>query len=163
MSNETWERDDKGNLIPHTEEIIITDKLLEKEIELLVKKLESLNDDTQIEVHKRAITLLRVALSEKTETIQVSYTPLLNFEIERIKHSIGLDGRIVNDLDAQICALHCKNPKKKYLDWEGLKDPKLKLAISALILERSFPKPKKNEKQMEAMMILEGKAKEISV
>lgn len=155
MNTEIWERNGEGDLISQKAKIEVTDKLLAKEIKLLERQTTTIKDKKQLEVNKRAISLLKEALAEKTETIEFFYTPLMYYEIQYINQGLGITGKIKHDVDAEICALHCSEPVNTYEEWRDMKDPLLKLTISSYIIEHSLPKREKSKKEMEAFQMLQ--------
>ena len=144
-----WERDASGKIIPLEKDLIIENLMFSSEIEkyenlLLQPELDEVNKD----VYKKVIQELKEKAKEYETKVKVKFIPLLNFELRLINKGLSCSGVLVDDLNAEICATHCLEPKYSYEQWRDSRDAILKSRIAKLIFNNSFPEL--NEKDIEA-------------
>ena len=164
MEFEIWERDGNGELVHKDDTVVIDEPQILDEIENI--KAEDCSEEEK-EINQAVIEKLQKYYEENKRELEISYIPILKFEASNIlrkpvdgKH-IGLDGKPVEDLDAQICAQKCMKPNYSYEEWRDMKDGSIKFHIAKFIYEKSFPKgesKKKAKKELkEAMNLLRKK------
>ncbi len=95
-------------------------------------------------------------MKKEEREITILYTPLIHCELAHIKRDLGLTGIKIKDVEADICSIKCKDPKRTYAEWRDMKDPKEKIEIANFIFQNSIPKVEKSEKEKEVFQMLQG-------
>lgn len=149
------------------DDIIPQDRVVKVSPRLFNNLINGYRNDLMIETNDKAKAIIKETIKQLEDerekqciSITIRFTPLLNYELNNISQSringqrIGCDGLPVNDLEADINAKHCLEPRQSYKEWESTKTDLIKSAIAIEIMNNSMPViPEELKKKVRELMI----------